>query len=697
MEFLDVVFPVNIGALTYRCPETLSARVKPGMIVSAPLRNRITKGIVLGKPPGSLPGEMKYIYELHGDAAILSEKMIDLLKWMSEYYVADQGLVLKNILPKEAFTKVKRGKAKIPPSLPVPCNRKVSGVILKRGWPDGVINGIHLGNDMATGIIDSIKSGAYKTFLLHAPSSSFEYTFLIKVLAETKNAILLVPEISVINSLYPVLNEKFGERICLFHSDLSRGERSEAIERILSGRSDIVLGTRSAVFAPMKQVSFIAVIGEHSSSYKQESRPCYSGRDVAVMRGYLERAVVLLSSISPSIDSFFNCKAGKYKLLRPPDDIKKPRIRLIDMKYEKRVKPYLSKKVIDAAVNYLKNNKKVMFVANRRGYSTLLRCGDCTYIEECPHCRIPLIFHKQDMSLKCHYCGYTLSQVPERCDRCKGFNLKLSGAGVQKVQEDIEELTGIKPLRLDSDRTRKKSELERLIECISADENRILVGTKLMTRRLGVINKFSMAAVLNADLFLSIPDFRSAEKAYQEILSVADRIQPDGEIFIQTWMPQEYLYKCLKNYNYDSFFKEELGRRKSLAYPPYSRLLLMKFISKRDISSELSEIIRKSQLIETQERTVIIRTNPPAPHSEKGRPGRIFRKGEGDLHVKRTAHEMEILGPYISTLREGKNEYRLLLKSSMREKLHVTAKYLIEAFKDSKDLEIRVDVDPMVI
>ncbi len=637
MEFFDVLFPINLGPLTYRWNEALSDIVKPGMIVSAPLKNKTTKGIIMGKSLVVPSGDVKDIQKFHGDAPVLSGNMINLIKWMSEYYLTEPGIVLKNMLPKEAFTRVIKRNTKA------------------KQTPDYPLNIINIDNSIMAGFIESINKNVYRTFLFHTPSSIYEYSFLTKILTGIESAIILLPEVSLINSLYPLLNKSFGERVCLFHSGLSKGKRSESIERILSGHSDIVLGTRSAIFAPMKKVSLIAVLHEHSCSYKQEGGLHYSGRDVAVMRGYFERTTVLLSSICPSIESLYNCKSGKYTLLKALDDIKNPRVRIIDMRYEKLLKPYLSKTVIDASKRYIKNGKKVMFVINRRGYSTLLQCADCNHIEECPDCGIPLVFHKQDMSMKCHYCGYIISQIPESCSRCKGYNLKLLGAGTQRVQEDIEELIGIKTLRLDSDRAQKRSEIEELIGAAFRNDGRIIVGTKLLTRRLGITGGFSMAAILNTDLFLNLPDFRSAEKTYQEISSITDKIEPHGEIFIQTRMPQNYLYKYLKNYDYTSFFTEELNRRKALLYPPYSKLLLIKFISKNNISKELSKIIGKIN------------------------------------------EEVEILGPSMSKNTQGKNEFRLLLKSSIREKLHSVARTFMESFKDSKEVMIRVDVDPISI
>jgi primosomal protein N' (replication factor Y) len=233
--------------------------------------------------------------------------------------------------------------------------------------------------------------------------------------------------------------------------------------------------------------------------------------------------------------------------------------------------------------------------------------------------------------------------------------MELLGAGTQRAQEDIEKLIGIKTLRIDSDTHQKRSEIESLAGTMYRDDIRIIIGTKLMTRRLGINERFSMAAILNTDLFLNLPDFRSTEKVYQEISYIIDRVATSGEVFIQTRMPQNYLFKCIKNNDYNLFLREELSRRKSLKYPPFSRLLLMRFISQRDLSKKLSEIMEK--------------------------------KDEG----------VEILGPSILKNTKGKYEFKLLLKSSVRGSLHSAARTFVELFKDSKDVKVKVDVDPISI
>lgn len=261
--------------------------------------------------------------------------------------------------------------------------------------------------------------------------------------------------------------------------------------------------------------------------------------------------------------------------------------------------------------------------------------------------------------MKCHYCGYT-SDLLDNCPRCKGHRIELLGAGTQRVQEDLEALLGIRTLRFDSDRARKISDIKGLVGATYRNDVKIIIGTKLMSRRLGPESSsgyggFSMAAVLNTDLLLNLPDFRSAEKAYQEIFNIIDKIEPQGEIFIQTRMPQHYLFKCLKHYDYNSFFREELSRRKSLLYPPYSRLLLIRCISKRVLSEDLSGIIKKA------------------------------------------GKEVEILGPSLSRDSRGRQEFRLLLRSPIRGKLQSVARTFMDAFKDSRDVLLRIDVDPISV
>ncbi|MBA3071625.1 MAG: hypothetical protein FP829_05640, partial [Nitrospirae bacterium] len=410
MEFVDVLFPINLGPLTYRCPEHLIDKAHPGMLVSAPLKNQTAKGIILGRPSKPEAKGIKTISDIHGKSPLLEPPLLKLLNWMADYYIANKGLVLKNMLPQETFKRVKaRSKGKT--------EDKESNEI------------IEIDENILSKIKESLSKREYKTFLVHAPSPLYETAMVTKILPQGKSAIILVPEIVHIKQVASFIREISGERLCVLHSGLSKGQRSEAMEKIISGQCNVVLGTRMAVFAPLKNVSLISVMQEHSSSYRTEEGLRFSARDIAVMRGYLGKAAVVLSSVCPSIESVYNSKRSKYTLIRPDLYSQRPKIRILNMRNERQPAPNLSKTVINEALSSIRKNEKVMFVINRKGYS-MLTCKECGCTETCGKCNIPLMFYKGDKSLRCHYCG-AIAGSPEKCRRCGSFSLEPTGSGIE--------------------------------------------------------------------------------------------------------------------------------------------------------------------------------------------------------------------------------------------------------------------------
>jgi primosomal protein N' (replication factor Y) len=369
------------------------------------------------------------------------------------------------------------------------------------------------------------------------------------------------------------------------------------------------------------------------------------------MRGFIEKIPVLLTSTAPSIDSWFNARSGKYGLIRLQQDVLRPKIRTVDMRFSRKVRPYLSKAVFDAAKRCIRKEERVMFVINRRGHSTMLTCRECGATEKCADCGIPLVLHKDRNILHCHYCGRSLP-VPEFCATCKSPDLELLGAGTQKIEADISELFGIGAVRFDSDRARRKSTIRELVEQASSDSSKIMVGTKMMTKRISASFAFSVAAVLNIDNSLNIPDFRAREKAYQDITDILDLAGPDGEVLIQTRFPQEPLFRHLRENTYESFAAEELSVRKALGFPPYSRLINVLASG----SVNVPDKIRKS--------------------------------------VRESAADIEILGPTETRTKKGTTEYSILLKHRDRKTLHAAARAVLNAFKNVKEVRIRIDVDP---
>ncbi len=630
MDFYNVVLPLNIGPLTYKRPSGYNGVITPGMLVRAEVKRTLQYGIVLGETSDCTGRRIKEIADVVGKGPLLSEAMLKLLAWMADYYVSAEGLVLKSMLPTEVFDK--SGPAR--------------QMTLADGgnytWQPCPIDGAVL-----SPVRESISKGQYEAYLLHLPTRRHEISCMHEIIKEIRNVILLAPEISVVEEVAAVLRDIAGERLAVLHGQLSRGRKRAAFERILSGAADIVLGTRPAVFAPLKSLSLIAVLQEQNRSYKNLEGLRYHARDVAVMRGYLEKTPVLLTSIAPSAESFHNTVRGKYVLLRPDLQIRRPRIDVINMKTARKATPYISRQALDTASSYIKKGGSVLFLINRKGYS-MIQCPECGDIPSCPECRIPLIYHRNARILKCHYCGYA-SDAPDSCRKCGSANLEMVGSGTQRVAADLKKLLGTEPLRFDKDALRD----DRLLKTLEGPPaERIIVGTKAVTGRFRSEGGYNLCVLLNPDIGLHLPDFRSAEALFQEILGLAELTNPGGLVLVQTRMPENSVYRNVRRYNFTDFLKEELSVRRTLAYPPFSRMIGITVSSKTDI---------------------------------------------GEAPAKAMAcldKEIEVIGPSSSS-RKGIYIWKVLLKSPVREKLNTCAKDFLRRFKDKKGVRTVVDVDPI--
>lgn len=631
MTCFDIIFPINLGPLTYRCPESLKQMIEPGMIVSAPLKKSMATGIIYQLNTAPPVGPLKDIAQIHGISPVFSPAVLKLIRWMSEYYITPEGLILKQSFPKEIFAKIKRRKSEEPFSAEIPSLINLPDIDL-------------------TELQSAVNQKDYLTSLLYAPSVLHEYSAAAAMLRSHNNVMVLFPEISQAELFYQTIRNEHGEKVCILHSDMAAGRRSEQIDNIISGKHDIIIGTRMALFAPMKQLSLIMVIDEHSSSYKLDEGIRLNVRDTAVMRGFMEKIPVILMSSAPSIDSWYNAQSGKYNLIRLQTSPSAPVIRIADLRFEKKNRSYLSTTVIDKARRALQKGRRILFIINRRGHSTFLHCDDCTNTEACPDCCIPLVLHKDRNLLECHYCARTVA-VPDLCSKCSSPNIQQLGAGTQKIEEDLRDLFGIEPLRFDSDSAGKKTDLQGLLKSISAHEPRIIVGTKMLTKRLNPDGSFSLAALLNVDSSLNIPDFRAREKTYQEISSIRDLVVTKGEVIVQTRFPHDPLFKHLRDDNYDAFAEEELAMRAALNFPPYARLLKILAYGNAGLADNIVKIIRES------------------------------------------AEPVEILGPTEKKTRKG-IEYSFLLKHAERKVLHTAAQTVVKRFKNAKEIEIRIDADP---
>ncbi|MBI5213226.1 MAG: primosomal protein N' [Nitrospirae bacterium] len=627
---------MKLPPLTYKIPANAPYDLR-GKIVKAPLMGKSLYGLVVSVI-GSPERNWKNIREIESvHQRFASESNLSLLKWLSDYYLAPMGTALNSSFFEET---IKTGGS-----------NQQSAVRIKNKEQKRETE-----NSELSLVYDCIKEKNYRSFLFHPASISQELSILNKIMGEAApymhGAIILVPEIGQIERLLPDLKNIFGERLCVLHSRLTAKKRMEAAAQILAGRSDVVLGTRSAVLAPLKNVSFIAVTGEHSNSYKGEEGLRYNARDVAVMRGFIEKSCVLLSSVCPSVESIYNTKIGKYTPLnanRQPET-KRPRIKIVGANRTKGKASTIAGEVLKEAKNTISKKGKFLFLINRKGYS-LIRCEDCGHTVQCKKCGIPLVFYKAKNAVKCNYCGLE-KNIPESCEECKGFAMKPSGAGTEKIKEEVEELLGTKTLLLEKERSLSPLPL-------TPDILPFVVGTTYAAKKLRD-EKFDAAALFNIDQTLSQPDFRAYERTFQQTMQIAGTIKPDGSLFLQTWNPKNRILRFIKNYDFHGFYEHELSQRKTIDYPPFSKIVLFNISYKKGIN--LLDDIRN--MLEAEE-----------------------IKG------------LEVLGPVEipPILKSYPHCIQILLKSKDSRILHSYARQLLNKLEKIKDVKINADVDPLKV
>ncbi|MGH2575593.1 MAG: primosomal protein N', partial [Ignavibacteria bacterium] len=472
-------------------------------------------------------------------------------------------------------------------------------------------------NSSQKSVLETIKSSIfqnrYNSFLLFGVTGSGKTQVYIEAIKEVirmeKTAIVLVPEISLTPQLIHRFRNHFGGIIGVIHSKLSEGQRFDVFRGIRANKIKIVIGARSALFAPLEKLGIIVVDEEHDHSYKQsEKNPKYNARDSALVRAKLNNAVVILGSATPSLESFFNAKLGKYELLELPDralKTRQPEVDVVNMfdelkssskfvKYETPERRFLSSKLISNIDNALKNNQSVILLQNRRGYSAYLECQNCGFVKMCARCDITMIYHKIKNHLRCHYCG-TAEKLPLICEKCSSEDITLKGTGTEKVEEEISRLfPKAKVRRMDADTMKRKDAHRKILKSFHDREFDILVGTQMISKGLDFPNVY-LVGVVSADVGLYNPDFRSSEKTFQLLTQVSGRsgrISDYGKVIIQTMHTDNFIFQFIKNHDFVSFYEKELSFRKNFDYPPFSRMTLIevKGNSINEVSSLASKI-----------------------------------------------------------------------------------------------------------
>ena len=469
-------------------------------------------------------------------------------------------------------------------------------------------------------VVDSVNLISSDVYLLHGVTGSGKTEVYIKLIEKVLNlgkaAIMLVPEISLTPQMVSRFEQVFGNKIAALHSALSDGEKYDEWRRIVRGEVSIVIGARSAVFAPLTNIGIIIIDEEHSDSYKQDNNPRYNAKDIAIERAKTYNCPVLMGSATPSLDTYARAVKKVYKLLNLPNRVNGkalPHIDIVDMNEEmKYSKGHFSKRLLDEIKKTVKNKEQVILLLNRRGYSSFVSCKNCSYTMKCPNCDISLTYHKSSNMLRCHYCGYGTNLL-HTCPSCGERSISTLGVGTEKIEEELNSLIeDAKILRMDVDTTSKKGMHKKMITAFKNHEYDILLGTQIVAKGLD-FPLVTLVGVINADTSLNIPDFRSSENTFDLLCQTSGRSgrsENQGKVIIQTFNKDHYAIKYSKEHDYIGFFKKEMDIRRKLKYPPYYFLCYLKISGKDDnyILNEANKI--KRSLERNLSSTIILGPSP---------------------------------------------------------------------------------------
>ena len=442
-------------------------------------------------------------------------------------------------------------------------------------------------------IAKAIDEKKAETFLLEGITGSGKtevYLHAIsKALAQGRTALMLVPEISLTPQMVRQVKARFGQEVAVLHSALSEGEKYDEWRRIRRGETKVVVGARSAVFAPLKNIGLIVIDEEHESSYKQESDPRYNARDVAIWRSKYHHCPLVLGSATPSLGSRARAQKNVYHLLRltkRANNKKLPKVRLIDLKHVQFAGGQfdLSLELVDAIKKHLEKKEQIILMLNRRGFANFMLCRECGFVLKCPNCDVSLNLHKDTNCMQCHYCGHT-ELIPTRCPNCQSSQIRFLGTGTQKVQEELEELLpGARILRMDVDTTRRKGSYKRILDAFGNHEADILLGTQMIAKGLDFPN-VTLVGVINADTGLWLSDYNASEKTFELLTQVAGRAgraEKEGEVLIQTYNPEHYAIQLAQTQDYERFYGYEMNVRHAGNYPPYFFTVLISIAAKKE-------------------------------------------------------------------------------------------------------------------
>lgn len=525
----------------------------------------------------------------------------------------------------------------------------------------------------------SIKNSDGKRYLLHGVTGSGKTEVFMQsieyALSQGKTAIVLVPEISLTPQAVSRFKSRFGDNVAIFHSALSQGERYDQWKRIKDGEADIVIGARSAIFTPLKNIGIIIMDEEHSDTYKSEMSPRYHAREIAAYRAEKSGAALVLASATPSVESYYKAEIGEYELLEMKyryNNNDMPQIHLVDMRSElaRGNKSMLSGRLYDEIKSNLEKGEQTILFLNRRGFSSFVSCRTCGYVPECENCNISLTYHKFSNRLKCHYCGFERDSY-QTCPECGSKYIRYFGGGTQRVEEEIHRLfPEATSIRMDMDTTGKKQSHEKILSQFEKEKIDLLIGTQMVAKGLDFEN-VTLVGVITADTMLHVNDYRSGERTFallEQVSGRAGRGRKTGRAVIQTYTPEHEAVSLVKEHDYLSFYRAEISDREILWYPPFCDMIAVYFQSEDE--------------------------------GKTAQASRYFAKAMGD--IKKIGQKIQILGPIPSSISKIKNKYRyqIIFKCEDDEKLGETLKKAETETINNKDYEgvsVVIDKSPGMI
>ncbi len=572
--YADIALSVpSAGAFQYSIPEGLLQKIRPGVRVFVKMRDRKMAGTVIALSDVRIVETVRDIDSVVDEKPVLDRNMLELTRWMAEYYFCSQGQAVEAALPApfrkgRHFMKSRSAKTHEHSEIESPLDFPFT-------------DAQKAAHDAVRARLDSGKPGV---FLLHGVTGSGKtevYIQLIRgLLKEGRSSIVLVPEISLTPQTVNRFYSRFGDCVAVIHSRLSQGRRVEEWHRIQNGEAKVVVGARSALFSPAQKLGLIVIDEEHEGSYKQDETPRYHARDVAKKRAELEGAVLILGSATPSLEAYHASQAGEIKYLSLPhriEDRPLPIVEIVDMRRQREgKKERIFSTVLEQAVrDAVFKKEQVMLLLNRRGFSTFLHCSSCGYVMTCPNCRISLAYHFDTAMLLCHVCHH--QTAPQRlCPGCQKNYLHYFGIGTQKVEQEARRLFPEARLgRMDTDSMTRKGAHEAILKAFKKREIDILIGTQMIAKGHDFPN-VSLIGVISADTALHIPDFRSSERTFDLLTQVAGRAgrgDVPGKVLIQTFVPHHAAIQSAKDHDFLEFYANEIVLRRELFLPPFTHLV----------------------------------------------------------------------------------------------------------------------------